>query len=93
MGKRLDLSAEMLAAPIAPPQAARLGPPVPAPAVPKDSPVIRKAQPPVNDKPLQVRWPRAEVKALKLAAADAEQTISEFMLACFHDYIKASKKA
>ena len=92
MGKRLDLSAEMLEAPVAPPQAARVVPPVPVPAAP-DSPVIRKAQPPVNDKPLQVRWPRAEVKALKLAAADAEQTISEFMLACFHDYIKARKQA
>lgn len=55
--------------------------------------VLRKAQPPANDKPLQIRLPRAEVKAIKLAAADAEQTISEFMLACFHSYMKAIKKA
>jgi len=34
--------------------------------------------------PLQVRWPREDVKAIKVAAAEAEQTISEFMLACLH---------
>lgn len=55
--------------------------------------VLRKAQPPANDKPLQVRLPRAEVKAIKMAAADREQTISEFMLACFHAYMKSTKKA
>ena len=57
-----------------------------------NSRVLRKAKPPANDKPLQVRWPRVEVKALKLAAG-AEQTISEFMLACFHAYMKTGKKA
>lgn len=41
--------------------------------------------------PLQVRWPREEVKAIKLAAVQAEQTISDFMLACFHAYMKESK--
>lgn len=41
--------------------------------------------------PLQVRWPREDVKAIKVAAAQAEQTISEFMLACFHAYMKTSK--
>jgi len=39
--------------------------------------------------PLQVRWPRQDVKAIKVAAAQSEQTISEYMLACFHAYIKA----
>ena len=41
--------------------------------------------------PLQVRWPREDVKAIKIAAAEAEQTISEFMLACFHAYMKTQK--
>jgi uncharacterized protein (DUF1778 family) len=41
--------------------------------------------------PLQVRLLREDVKAIKVAAAQAEQTISEFMLACFHAYMKGSK--
>lgn len=48
------------------------------------------AEPPVkaDQMPLQVRLPRHEVRAIKVAAAEREQTISEFMLACFHAYIK-----
>ena len=34
--------------------------------------------------PLQLRLPRAEVRRIKVAAAEREQTISEFMLACVH---------
>jgi len=41
--------------------------------------------------PLQVRWPREDIKAIKVAAAEAEQTISEFMLACFHAYMQTRK--
>jgi hypothetical protein len=41
--------------------------------------------------PLQVRWPREDVKAIKVAAAEAEQTVSEFMLACFHAYMQGRK--
>jgi len=40
--------------------------------------------------PLQVRLPRAEVRAIKIAAAARDQTISDFMLACFHAYMKSS---
>jgi uncharacterized protein (DUF1778 family) len=40
----------------------------------------------VNDTPLQIRVPRGEAKAIKVAAAQAEQSISEFLLACFHAY-------
>jgi len=47
----------------------------------------------LNDKPLQLRLPRAEVKSIKLAAAEREQTISHFMLGCFHAYMKATKTA
>jgi len=43
--------------------------------------------------PLQVRIPREEARAIKIAAAEAEQTISEFMLACFHAHMKAAKHA
>jgi hypothetical protein len=37
--------------------------------------------------PLQVRLPRDEVRAIKIAAAEREQTVSDFMLACFHAYM------
>ena len=38
--------------------------------------------------PLQVRLPRDQVRAIKVAAAEREINISEFMLACFHAYMK-----
>jgi hypothetical protein len=38
--------------------------------------------------PLQVRLPRDEVRAIKVAAAERDQTVSEFMLACFHAYMQ-----
>jgi len=79
-----------------PPAVLEASPATPLAATPvrgKAARVLRKPQPPANDKPLQVRLPRAEVKAIKLAAAEREQTISNFMLACFHAYIKAEKKA
>ena len=38
--------------------------------------------------PLQIRIPPAELKAIKRAALEADQTISDFMLACFHAYMK-----
>lgn len=40
--------------------------------------------------PLQVRWPRAEVRAVKVAAAQREQTVSAFMLSCFHNSMQSS---
>ena len=43
--------------------------------------------------PLQLRLPREEVKSIKIAAAQDEQTISDFMLACFHAYMKTRKHA
>jgi hypothetical protein len=41
--------------------------------------------------PLQVRLPAKEVKAIKLAAVESDKTISDFMLACFHAYMKGGK--
>jgi hypothetical protein len=43
--------------------------------------------------PLQIRLPRQEVRAIKIAAAESEQTVSDFMLACFHAYMKSGKHA
>ncbi len=45
-------------------------------------------RPKVDQMPLQVRLPRHEVRAIKIAAAEREQTVSAFMLACFHAYMK-----
>ena len=42
-------------------------------------------------KPLQVRLPSNEIKAIKIAAAEREQTISDFLLSCFHAYMGAGK--
>ena len=45
--------------------------------------------PKVEQIPLQVRLPREEVRAIKIAAAEAEQTISDFMffmLSCLHGF-------
>lgn len=62
-------------------------------AAPTTSPVLNrpvgKALGPVaKPAPLQIRIPAAEVKAIKRAALEADQTISDFMLACFHAYMK-----
>lgn len=46
------------------------------------------ATPVAKPAPLQIRIPATEVKAIKRAALEADQTISEFMLACFHAYMK-----
>jgi hypothetical protein len=43
--------------------------------------------------PLQVRLPRAEVRAIKIAAAEREQTVSSFMLACFHAFMQSGSHA
>ena len=48
----------------------------------------KKKPPEAKPKPLQVRWPREDVMAVKVAAARAEQTVSSFMLACFHAYMR-----
>ena len=44
-----------------------------------------KTEPPA---PLQIRIPAREVKAIKRAALEADQTVSDFLLACFHVAIK-----
>jgi hypothetical protein len=51
-------------------------------------PVGKAAAPVAKPAPLQIRIPAAEVKAIKRAALEADQTISDFMLACFHAYMK-----
>jgi hypothetical protein len=52
-----------------------------------------KGNPKPDQVPLQIRWPRSEVKAAKLAAMQQDfDTVSDFMLACFHAYMKNNKQ-
>ena len=83
MPKAESLTIDTLAAPQITPKA----------ATPARSPV-RPATPPepkAEQVPLQVRIPRDDARAIKIAAAEREQTISEFMLSCFHAFMKSGK--
>jgi hypothetical protein len=84
MAKAVPLTLDALRAPQITPQAA-----TPArSAVVKAEPV---AEPKVAQVPLQVRIPKEAARAIKVAAAERDLTISDFMLACFHAYMKTSK--
>ena len=78
MPKPVALTPDLVEAPQVTPRAA-----TPARAAPKPEPLVKADQ-----MPLQVRLPRSEVRAIKVAAAEREQTVSEFMLECFHAYMK-----
>jgi hypothetical protein len=86
MAKALRIDAGILDTATPVPQAAQVKVPLletPAPAG------TGKKGSPKGQIPLQVRWPRSEVKAAKLAAVGLDfPTMSDFMLACFHEYMK-----
>jgi hypothetical protein len=84
MAKALVLSDDALAAPVAQPRAAQ----VVKAEQPAPKPVKAAPEAKTPHVPLQIRIGAAEAKAIKRAALDADQTISEFMLACFHAYMK-----
>lgn len=68
----------------------------PKAATPARSPAVKAVAPPVPEVekvPLQVRIPKEDARAIKVAAAERDLSISEFMLACFHAYMKDGKKA
>ncbi len=82
MAKALVLSEDTLAAPVEQPRAAQ-------PVKPAPSPAPKAAKPPKAPQvPLQIRIGANDAKAIKRAALEADQTISEFMLACFHASMK-----
>lgn len=85
MAKPVPLTLDALSVPQITPQA----------ATPARSPGLPEVAPPELPKtvqvPLQVRLPKEEVRAIKIAAAEREQTISEFMLACFHACMKSGR--
>jgi len=82
MPKAISLTPDVLDVSTSPPAAATTprGPKAKAPSPPKTM-------------PLQIRLPRPEVRAIKVAAAEAEQTVSDFMLTCFHAYMQSRKHA
>lgn len=91
MAKALVLSEDTLATPVEPPRAARAAPPTTAPTEPSPAPV-KPAKLPKAKKapqvPLQIRISADDAKAIKRAALEADQTISDFMLACFYACMK-----
>ena len=86
MAKATELNADIMTAAVPVPKAAQ----APAPPV---EPKRSKPAPKAKVVPLQVRWPASDVKAAKLAAIQGDfPTVSDFMLACFHAYMKPRKK-
>jgi hypothetical protein len=82
MPKAAELSLDVLNAPQITPKAAMNARPV----------ALRTAKPKKGrGEPLQLRWPREEIRAAKVAAATSDQTISEYLLACLHAYMPKSK--
>ena len=86
MAKALELSSDALTVVPSVPQAARVK------TTTDDDPKRVKPVSRVERDPLQVRWPTEDVKAAKLAAIQMDfSTVSDFMLACFHAYMKQNK--
>ena len=89
MAKAITLDDSVFQTPPKPPRASpNAAPPAAVPANDAPAPKARPV-PKVEHVPLQIRIPAADAKAIKLAAVQADQTISEFMLACFHARMKA----
>lgn len=86
MAKAVPLTLTALSAPQITPQAAT---PARSPAAKASPP----AAPEVEKVPLQVRIPKEDARAIKIASAERDLSISDFMLACFHAYMKDGKKA
>jgi len=90
MAKALELNAETLTVVPSVPRAAQVTTP-PAAEARRSKPASASR---VEREPLQVRWPVEDVKAAKLAAIQLDfPTVSDFMLACFHAYMKSRKQA
>jgi hypothetical protein len=91
MAKAVPLTLDALKVPQVTPQAATPArAPQAAPAMPAEKVT---AAPKIEQVPLQIRIPKDAARAIKIAAAERDQTISDFMLACFHASMKDSKKA
>jgi hypothetical protein len=88
MAKAIALTPDALRAPQITPKAAT--PPRASALNAEPAPVPDQTRPSAACK---FALPREQVRAIKVAAAERDQTISDFMLACFHAYMKTSKHA
>jgi len=87
MAKAIDLSDNVLTTASPVPKAAQ---PTISGAQPQKTKSAAKAQ----REPLQVRWPAQDVKAAKLATIQLDfPTVSDFMLACFHAYMRTNNQS
>jgi hypothetical protein len=87
MAKALELNPDTLTVVPSVPQAAQVKSSMAA-----EDPKRGKTALKVEREPLQVRWPVEDVKAVKLAAIQMDfPTVSDFMLTCFHAYMKEKK--
>jgi len=84
MPKRVPLTPAVMEAPVTP----RTAPPASGAQERGTAPKSK-----VGQIPLQLRLPRDEVRAIKVAAAEREQTISDFMLACYHAFMQVGPHA
>lgn len=84
MAKAADLDIDLTAAMNQPPAAT-------APRSIKEP--SKKPQPMKKDAQVNFRWPAAEVKAMKREALEADMTMQDYLLTCFHAYLKHSKPA
>lgn len=89
MAKAETLTLDALAMPQVTPKAAT---PARSPALATksekvDAPVVE----PKDQVPLQLKIPRDEARAIKIAAAERDLTIRDFMLNCFHSYMNGQK--
>lgn len=89
MAKAEPLTFDTLKVPQVTPQAATPAR-APAPVRGQGGAAPPAADPKEDQVPLQVRIPRKDARAIRLAAIERDQTISGFMLACFHAYMNSS---
>ena len=91
MAKAITLDDSVFKDPPKPPRASpNVAPPAAvAPVAANDPPPKPRRAAKVEHVPLQIRIPASDAKAIKIAAVQADQTISEFILACIHAKLKA----
>ena len=87
MAKAITLDDSVFQTPPKPPRASPNVEPSAVPVAANDPPPRRAAK--VQHVPLQIRIPASDAKAIKIAAVQADQTISEFVLACIHATLTA----
>lgn len=85
MAKAVPLTLETLKTPSVTPMAAT------PPRSPSNVPIAQADVPKVvknENVPLQIRIPKEEARSIKVEAAKNDQSISDFMLSCFHAFMK-----